>query len=78
MTSSSAGSTEPPILGRALIFAHFQTNLVRGIVAAVVCAAVFAILGLVHKFKWRPPKIEAKDDPIPMKTQENPAFEKSE
>ena len=36
-------------------FYFFQTNAVRGIIAAVCCAAFFAILGLLHKFRWRPP-----------------------
>jgi hypothetical protein len=28
--------------------------VVRGVVAALCCAAFFAILGLVYKFRWRP------------------------
>merc|ERR1711963_1236383 len=33
----------------------YTTNAVRGIIAAVCCAAFFAILGLLHKFRWQPP-----------------------
>ena len=32
----------------------FQTNVVRGIIAAVCCAVFFIGIGLVHKFRWRP------------------------
>lgn len=30
-----------------------QANAVRGVIAAVTCAAAFVIIGLVVKFRWR-------------------------
>ena len=32
----------------------FQTNAIRGIIAAVCFAAIFVILGIIDKFRWRP------------------------
>ena len=37
---------------------HFQANAVRGVIAALSCAAFFVIVGLVAKFRWRPSKEE--------------------
>ena len=37
-----------------IIFLFFQTNAIRGIIAAVCFAAIFVILGILEKFLWRP------------------------
>ena len=37
-----------------IIFRFFQTNAIRGIIAAVCFAAIFVILGILDKFLWRP------------------------
>ena len=31
----------------------FQTNAVRGVIAALVCATVFIVAGLVYKYRWQ-------------------------
>jgi len=32
----------------------YKGNAVRGVIAALCCAAFFVIVGLVAKFRWRP------------------------
>jgi len=36
----------------------YKANAVRGVIAALSCAAFFVIVGLVAKFRWRPSKEE--------------------
>merc|ERR1712037_207843 len=36
----------------------YKANAVRGVIAALRCAAFFVIVGLVAKFRWRPSKEE--------------------
>jgi len=37
---------------------QYSANAVRGIIAAVCCAAIFIIFGLLNKYRWRPPQDE--------------------
>ena len=41
-----------------MLTSFFQANAVRGIIAAVCCAAIFIIFGLLNKYRWRPPQDE--------------------
>jgi len=70
----------------------YKGNAVRGVIAALCCAAFFVIVGLVAKFRWRPSpeqeearvsyqkrNSEVSFDPPASKTgQENMAMDKSE
>ena len=38
------------------MYCIFQANAVRGVIAAVCCATFFIVIGLVYKFRWRPPR----------------------
>ena len=67
-------------------FLIFQTNAVRGVIAAICCAAFFIILSLIVKYRWRPPTDETpevykrKDSDLKMEPigHDNPAMEKTE
>ena len=62
----------------------------RGVIAALCCAAFFVIVGLVAKFRWRPSSEEVRvtykkrdsevsfDPPASKTGQENMAMDKSE
>jgi hypothetical protein len=32
----------------------FQAAAIRGVIAAVCCAVIFTVIGLVYKLRWKP------------------------
>lgn len=40
----------------------YKTNAVRGIIAAICCAAIFILFGLVYKFRWKSFRDDDGDD----------------
>jgi len=40
---------------------NYQANVVRGVIAAICCAAFFITIGLVHKFRWRPENVSTSN-----------------